>query len=91
MAVTDWGGANSRFLGFVSVGAGGVTDWGGANSRFLRFVSVGAAIIRSNGIKTVCHQKNPAIDVKYITHMYRKKAKRGDLVKIIWYPLNMRP
>ena len=35
-----------------------VTDWGGANSRFLGLVSVGAA--RSNGIETVCHQKNPS-------------------------------
>ena len=25
--------------------------------------------IRSNGIETVCHQKNPSNDVKYITHM----------------------
>ena len=26
MAVTDWGGANSRFLGLVSVGAAGSSD-----------------------------------------------------------------
>ena len=29
----------------------------------------GSTIIRSNGIETVCHQKNPSNDVKYITHM----------------------
>ena len=37
-----------------------VTDWGGANSRFLGLVSGGSTIIRSNGIQTVCHQKNPS-------------------------------
>ena len=38
-----------------------VMDWGGANSRLLGLVSVwGSTIIRSNGIETVCHQKNPS-------------------------------
>ena len=51
----------------------------------------------SNGIETVCHQKNPSNDVKYIKQMqsvlatikwkYTQKEKRGDLVIIIWYPL----
>ena len=74
---------------------------GGANSIFLGSVSVGeSTIIRSNSIETVYHQKNPSNNVKYITHMQRvpakkmemyTKIKRGDLVKIIWYPLKMRP
>ena len=29
----------------------------------------GITMIRSNGIETVCHQKNPSNDVKFITHM----------------------
>ena len=45
-----------------------VTDWGGANSRFLGLVFVGSTIIRSNGIETVGHPKNPSNDVKYRTH-----------------------
>ena len=45
-------------------------------------------IIRSNGIETVCNQKNPSNNVKYITHMQsvQKKIKKRDLVKIIWHP-----
>ena len=56
----------------------------------------GSTIIRSNGIETVCHQKNPSNDVKYITQMKSilvkkiwkctQNEKRGDLVKIIRYP-----
>ena len=39
-----------------------VTDWVGAN---LGLVSVGGStIIRSNGIETICHLKNPSNDVK---------------------------
>ena len=49
-------------------------------------------IIRSNGIETICHQKNPSNDVKYITHMqsvlagkklemHTKKGKRENPVK----------
>ena len=57
-------------------------------------------IIRSNVIETVCHQKNPSNDVKYITHMQNVLAKKWKCtenekkrrhVKIIWYPLKMRP
>ena len=59
----DWGGANSRFLGLVSVGGGGCST-----------------IIRSNGIETVCHQKNPSNDVKYITHMQSELAKTNENV-----------
>ena len=45
-------------------------DWGDANSRFLGLVSEGAStIIRSNGIKTVCHQNNPSNNVKHIMHI----------------------
>ena len=33
-------------------------------------------IIRSNGIETVCHQKNPSNDVKYITHIQSLLAKK---------------
>ena len=74
-----------------------MTDWGGAKSRFV-YVG-GSTIIISNGIETVCHQKNPSNDVKYITHMQSILAKKmemytqiqKDIVKIIWYPLKLRP
>ena len=49
---------------------------GGANSRFLGLASGGSTIIRSNGIETVCHQKSPSNDVKYITHMQSVLAKK---------------
>ena len=39
----------------------------------------GSTIIRSNGIETVCHQKNLSNDVKYITHMQRVLAKNGNV------------
>ena len=52
-----------------------------------------STIIRSNDIETICHQKNPSNNVKYITHMqivYLKENgnvhQKGDLVKIIWHP-----
>ena len=59
----------------------------------------GSTIIISNDIETTeCHQNNPSNDVKYITHMQSLLAikndtriKRGDMVKIIWHHLNMRP
>ena len=38
-----------------------------------------STIIRSNGIETVCHQKNPSNDVKYITHMQSVLAKNGNV------------
>ena len=43
-----------------------------------RTISVcgGSMIIRSNVIETVCHQKNPSNDVKYITHMQNVLAKK---------------
>ena len=50
-----------------------MTDWGGANSKFLGLLYVGTA--QSNGIETVCHQKNLSNDVKYITHMQSVQAK----------------
>ena len=36
----------------------------------------GNNILRSNGIKTVCHQKNPSNDVKHITHMQSVLVKQ---------------
>ena len=39
-------------------------------------------IIRSNGIETVWHQKNPCSVLAKIMEIYTQK---GDLVKIIWY------
>ena len=48
-------------------------DCGGANSRFLGLVSGGSMHIRSNGIETVCYQKNLSNDVKYITQMQLRK------------------
>ena len=41
-----------------------------------------STIIRSNGIETVCHQKNPSIDVKHITHMQNVLAKNNGNVHI---------
>ena len=43
-------------------------------------VCVGSTIIRSNGIETVCHQKNPSNDVKYITHGQSVLAKKNENV-----------
>ena len=58
-------------------------DWGDANSRFLGLVSEGAStIIRSNGIKTVCHQNNPSNNVKHIMHMQSVLAKNNGSVHI---------
>ena len=51
-----------------------VTVRGDANSRFLGLVSGGSTIIRSNGIETVCHQKNPSNEVKHKTHMKSGKC-----------------
>ena len=38
-----------------------------------------STIIRTNGIETVCHQKNPSNDVKYITHMQSVLAKKMEM------------
>ena len=55
----------------------------------------GSMIIKSNGIETVCHQKNPSNDVKYITHakctcekngnVHKKYKKEERPSKIIWF------
>ena len=45
-------------------------------------VTYSTHIISSNGIETVCHQKNPSNDVKYITHMQSVLAKNGNVHKM---------
>ena len=59
----------------------------------------GSTIIISNGIETVCYQRNLLNDVKHITHMksvfakimemYTKRKKR-DIVKIMCVTLSLR-
>ena len=39
-------------------------------------------IIRSNGIETVCHQKNLSNDIKNIKHMQCVLANNGSVQKI---------
>ena len=39
----------------------------------------GSTIIRSNGIETICHQKNLSNDVKYITHMQSVLATKMEM------------
>ena len=67
-----------------------MTDWGGANSRFLGLVSVGSTIIRSNGIETACHQKNPSNAVKHITHMQKCTCEKEEGEKMEIYAKNER-
>ena len=67
MAVTDWGGANSRFLGLVSVGAARSLDQMALRPSVIKS-------IRQNDVKYITHMQS----VLEKMEMYTKK---GDLVK----------
>ena len=70
MAVTDWGGANSRFLGLVSVGA----------ARSLDQMALRPSVIKrihQIDVKYITHMQSVLAKME----MYTKK---GDLVKKKW-------
>ena len=70
MSVTDWGGANSRFLGLVSVGAARSLDQTALRPSVIKR-------IRQIDVKYITHMQSVKME------MYTKK---GDLVKNIWHP-----
>ena len=78
MAVTDWGGVNYRFLGLVSVGAARSLD---------------QTVLRPSVIKIIrhIHAKCTCGKNGNVHENDQKEKKKGDLVKIIWYPLKMIP
>ena len=66
MAVTDWGGANSRFLGFVSVGAARSFDQTALRPSVIKR-------IRQIDVKYITHMQSVLAKLKCI--------QKGDLVK----------
>ena len=67
MVVTDWGDANSRFLGLVSVGAARALDQTALRPSVIK-------IIRQINVKYITHMQSVLANME----MYTKK---GDLVK----------
>ena len=74
--MTDWGGANSRLLGLVSVGAARSLDQTASKCHQKN---------PSNDVKYITHMQSVFAGKKM--EMYTKMKKSGDIVKIIWYPL----
>ena len=78
-----------------------MTDWGGANSRFLGLVSVGEArSLDQTALRPSVLKRIRRSDVKYITHLQivlakklkcTQNEKKRRPVKIIWFPLKIRP
>ena len=67
----DWGGANSRFLGLVSVGAARSFDQTALRPSVIKR-------IRQIDVKYITHMQSVLAKWKCITE---KKGKKGDLVK----------
>ena len=72
MAVTDWGGANSRFLGLVSIKTARSLDQTALRPSVIK-------IIRQIDVKYITHMQSVLAKLE----MYTKK---GDLKKYIWHP-----
>ena len=70
MAVTDWGGANSRFLGLVSVGEAQSFDQTALRPSVIKR-------IRQIDVKYITHMQSVLAKWKCI----QKKEKKRDLVK----------
>ena len=68
MAVTDWGGANSRFLGLVSVGAARSLDQMALRPSVIKR-------IRQIDVKYITHMQS------VLTKKEGNVHKKGDLVK----------
>ena len=77
MAVTDWGGANSRFLGLVPVGAVRSFDQTALRPSVIKR-------IRQIDFKYITHMQSVLAKWKCI-------QKKGDLVKKMLGPKNERP
>ena len=71
MAVTDCGGANSRFLGLVSVGAARSLDQTALRPSVKR--------IHQIDVKYITHMQSVLAKMELYT-------KKRDLVKKIWHP-----
>ena len=73
----DWGGANSRVLGLVSV-------W---TARSLDQTALRPSVIkgiRQNDVKYITYMYLRKLYMEMYTH--KKKRNTGDPVKIIWHP-----
>ena len=71
MAVTDWGGANSKFLGLVSVGAARSFDQTALRPSVIKR-------IRQIDVKYITHMQSVLAKWKCIQ---KRPKKEGDLVK----------
>ena len=73
--MTDWGDANSRFLGLVSVGAAQSLDQTAFRPSVIQR-------IRQIDVKYITHKSVQSVRGK----KWKCTQNMGDLVKIIWHP-----